>query len=56
MKDTVSIVGATHTDINHDSAIKHVTGGADYTDDIALQNIQARTRSPRPSSSPRSRT
>ncbi len=36
MKDTVSIVGAAHTDVNHDSAIKHVTGGADYTDDIAL--------------------
>ncbi len=36
MKDIVSIVGAAHTDVNHDSAIKHVTGGADYTDDIAL--------------------
>ena len=36
MKDTVSIHGAAHTNVNHDSAIKHVTGRADYTDDIAL--------------------
>lgn len=35
MKDTVSITGAAHTDQIHDSAIKHVTGQADYTDDIA---------------------
>ncbi len=36
MKDNVSIIGAAHTNVNHDSAIKHVTGRADYTDDIAL--------------------
>ena len=36
MKDIVSIQGAAHTDRNHDSAVKHVTGAADYTDDIAL--------------------
>ncbi|WP_170381642.1 xanthine dehydrogenase molybdopterin binding subunit [Ruegeria atlantica] len=35
MKDYVSIIGAAHTNVNHDSAIKHVTGRADYTDDIA---------------------
>ncbi|WP_170545553.1 xanthine dehydrogenase molybdopterin binding subunit [Ruegeria arenilitoris] len=35
MKDNVSIIGAAHTNVNHDSAIKHVTGRADYTDDIA---------------------
>ncbi|WP_170763092.1 xanthine dehydrogenase molybdopterin binding subunit [Ruegeria lacuscaerulensis] len=35
MKDNVSITGAAHTNVNHDSAIKHVTGRADYTDDIA---------------------
>ncbi|UOA29003.1 xanthine dehydrogenase molybdopterin binding subunit [Pseudosulfitobacter sp. DSM 107133] len=34
MKDEVSIRGAVHTDRIHDSAIKHVTGTADYTDDI----------------------
>lgn len=36
MKDTVSITGAAHTDRIHDSAAKHVTGRADYTDDIAM--------------------
>jgi xanthine dehydrogenase large subunit len=36
MKDAVSITGSAHTDRIHDSAAKHVTGGADYTDDIAL--------------------
>ncbi|KUJ73762.1 aldehyde oxidase [Ruegeria marisrubri] len=36
MKDTVSITGSAHTDQTHDSAVKHVTGRADYTDDIAL--------------------
>ncbi|WP_223425138.1 xanthine dehydrogenase molybdopterin binding subunit [Tateyamaria pelophila] len=35
MKDNVSITGSAHTDRIHDSAIKHVTGQADYTDDIA---------------------
>ena len=35
MKDNVSITGSAHTDRIHDSAIKHVTGRADYTDDIA---------------------
>mgnify|MGYP003136630723 FL=1 len=34
MKDDISIRGAVHTDRIHDSAIKHVTGSADYTDDI----------------------
>ncbi len=34
MKDTVSITGSAHTDRIHDSAVKHVTGAADYTDDI----------------------
>ncbi|SFT57689.1 xanthine dehydrogenase molybdopterin binding subunit [Sedimentitalea nanhaiensis] len=34
MKDNVTIKGGTHTDRIHDSAIKHVTGRADYTDDI----------------------
>jgi len=36
MKDTVLIAGAAHTDRIHDSATKHVTGRADYTDDIAM--------------------
>ncbi|MDP5219075.1 xanthine dehydrogenase molybdopterin binding subunit [Ruegeria sp. 2205SS24-7] len=36
MKDTVSVQGTAHSDRIHDSAIKHVTGRADYTDDIAL--------------------
>ncbi len=36
MKDNVSITGAAHQDRIHDSAAKHVTGAADYTDDIAL--------------------
>ncbi|MEP2534139.1 xanthine dehydrogenase molybdopterin binding subunit [Shimia sp.] len=35
MKQTVSIQGDAHTDLRHDSAIKHVTGSADYCDDIA---------------------
>lgn len=30
----MSIKGATHQDLAHDSAAKHVTGRADYTDDI----------------------
>lgn len=34
MKDNISIIGSAHTNVNHDSAIKHVTGRADYTDDI----------------------
>ncbi|MEP3332412.1 xanthine dehydrogenase molybdopterin binding subunit [Sedimentitalea sp.] len=36
MKDTVSITGSAHTVHIHDSALKHVTGRADYADDIAL--------------------
>ncbi|MBW4983650.1 xanthine dehydrogenase molybdopterin binding subunit [Mameliella sp. CS4] len=36
MKDNVTITGAVHQDRIHDSATKHVTGRADYTDDIAL--------------------
>ncbi|MEM7441013.1 MAG: xanthine dehydrogenase molybdopterin binding subunit [Pseudomonadota bacterium] len=36
MKDYTSITGAAHTDRKHDSAHKHVTGQADYADDIAL--------------------
>ncbi|MBO9396236.1 xanthine dehydrogenase molybdopterin binding subunit [Shimia sp. R9_2] len=35
MKQNVSIRGSAHTDLIHDSAIKHVSGGADYCDDIA---------------------
>ena len=35
MKDNVSIIGSAHTNVKHDSAVKHVTGRADYTDDIA---------------------
>ncbi|WP_197916031.1 xanthine dehydrogenase molybdopterin binding subunit [Thiosulfatihalobacter marinus] len=35
MKQTVSIQGGVHTDLHHDSAIKHVTGAAEYCDDIA---------------------
>ena len=35
MKDNVTITGAVHQDRIHDSATKHVTGRADYTDDIA---------------------
>ncbi|MEY8099270.1 xanthine dehydrogenase molybdopterin binding subunit [Falsihalocynthiibacter sp. S25ZX9] len=34
MKDNVSISGAIHTNRKHDSAIKHVTGRAEYCDDI----------------------
>ncbi|EAQ23416.1 xanthine dehydrogenase molybdopterin binding subunit [Roseovarius sp. 217] len=36
MKDAVSLIGAVHTGRIHDSATKHVTGKADFTDDIAL--------------------
>jgi xanthine dehydrogenase large subunit len=35
MKHTTVIKGAATTDLRHDSATKHVTGAADYTDDIA---------------------
>ncbi|MEY8799876.1 xanthine dehydrogenase molybdopterin binding subunit [Leisingera sp. XS_AS12] len=35
MKDHQTISGAVHQDRQHDSAIKHVTGRAEYTDDIA---------------------
>ena len=34
MKQDVSVKGATHSPIMHDSAIKHVTGQAEYTDDL----------------------
>ncbi|WP_199259747.1 xanthine dehydrogenase molybdopterin binding subunit [Paracoccus binzhouensis] len=34
MKQDVFVKGAAHTPIIHDSAIKHVTGAADYTDDL----------------------
>jgi xanthine dehydrogenase large subunit len=34
MKQDVSIRGGVHADLAHDSAVKHVTGRADYTDDI----------------------
>ncbi|MFC3568750.1 xanthine dehydrogenase molybdopterin binding subunit [Paracoccus simplex] len=34
MKQDVFVKGAAHTPIIHDSAIKHVTGSADYTDDL----------------------
>ncbi|PRY22227.1 xanthine dehydrogenase molybdenum binding subunit apoprotein [Aliiruegeria haliotis] len=35
MRDQVTIHGAAHTDLKHESAIKHVTGRAEYCDDIA---------------------
>ncbi|WP_270729066.1 xanthine dehydrogenase molybdopterin binding subunit [Shimia sp. Alg240-R146] len=35
MSETDSIKGGVHRDMAHDSAAKHVTGAADYTDDIA---------------------
>ena len=34
MKQDVTIKGAAHSSIIHDSAIKHVTGRAEYTDDL----------------------
>lgn len=34
MKDESPLRGTAHTDLIHDSAIKHVTGRAEYTDDI----------------------
>ncbi|MDK8875121.1 xanthine dehydrogenase molybdopterin binding subunit [Paracoccus sp. SSJ] len=34
MKQDVFVKGAAHTPIIHDSAVKHVTGLADYTDDL----------------------
>ncbi len=34
MKDNLSITGSVYTDRQHDSAIKHVTGRAEYCDDI----------------------
>ena len=34
MKQDVSVKGAAHSSIIHDSAEKHVTGRADYTDDL----------------------
>ena len=34
MKQDVEIRGAAHSPIQHDSAIKHVTGRAEYTDDL----------------------
>lgn len=34
MKQDVFVKGAAHTSIIHDSAVKHVTGRADYTDDL----------------------
>ena len=35
MKHSAILTDVTHTDRPHESAIKHVTGAADYTDDIA---------------------
>lgn len=35
MKDETIIRGVAHSDTIHDSAIKHVTGRAEYTDDLA---------------------
>ena len=35
MKDDTILRGQAHQDTIHDSAIKHVTGRADYTDDLA---------------------
>jgi len=34
MKDQTEIRGAVHSTLAHDSAVKHVTGRAEYTDDI----------------------
>jgi xanthine dehydrogenase large subunit len=34
MNDESTIQGAVHTDLKHDSGIKHVSGRAEYTDDI----------------------
>ena len=34
MKDSDRITGAAHDSVIHDSAVKHVTGRAEYTDDI----------------------
>ncbi|MFV0445169.1 MAG: xanthine dehydrogenase molybdopterin binding subunit, partial [Planctomycetaceae bacterium] len=36
MKDTSTVSGAVHQDRIHDSAAKHVTGRAEYTDDLPL--------------------
>ena len=36
MTYTPNITGAVHTKIQHDSAIKHVTGKAHYIDDLPL--------------------
>ena len=36
MTYTPNITGAVHTNIQHDSAIKHVTGKAHYIDDLPL--------------------
>ncbi|SMO67072.1 xanthine dehydrogenase molybdopterin binding subunit [Paracoccus laeviglucosivorans] len=36
MKQDVTLRGAAHSSITHDSAEKHVTGLADYTDDLML--------------------
>lgn len=35
MTQTPPYRGAPHKDLQHDSAVKHITGAADYTDDIA---------------------
>ncbi|WP_299841613.1 xanthine dehydrogenase molybdopterin binding subunit [uncultured Paracoccus sp.] len=35
MKDEIAIKGLAHMDTAHDSAAKHVTGRAEYTDDLA---------------------
>ncbi len=35
MKDEITIKGLAHMDTAHDSAIKHVTGRAEYTDDLS---------------------
>ena len=39
--DTAPITGQAHQDTIHDSAIKHVTGRAEYTDDL----VEPRARS-----------
>ncbi|RMC34979.1 xanthine dehydrogenase molybdopterin binding subunit [Paracoccus alkanivorans] len=35
MKDDIAIKGLAHSETIHDSAVKHVTGRAEYTDDLA---------------------
>ena len=41
MDGNTDIIGAVHTNVQHDSAVKHVSGRAIYIDDLpALPNMQ----------------